>query len=150
MNLLVNKEAPVVSSSEIIITAPLDNVWETLTEIRKWPNWQSSVTEVDFEGSLYEGLEFTWKADGITFKSKIHTMKPKTMFGWTGRTTGAYAIHNWTLSPQDNLTIVKVEESLQGLLPTLFRHYFQQNLDKGMLKNLKELQVAAETKFHRE
>jgi len=47
-----------------------------------------------------------------------------------------------------NLTIVKVEESLQGLLPTLFRHYFQQNLDKGMLKNLKESQVAAETKVH--
>jgi len=149
MNILVNKGAPVVSSSEIIIKASLDSVWETLTEIREWPNWQSSVTQVDFSGLLHEGLEFTWKADGITFKSKIHTMQPKTMFGWTGRTTGAYAIHNWTLSEQDKTTTVKVEESLQGLLPTLFRNYFQKRLDKGILKNLQELQLASELKENR-
>ncbi|MEQ8236434.1 MAG: SRPBCC family protein [Syntrophomonadaceae bacterium] len=146
MNISVNKGAPVFSSSEITITASLDCVWETLSEISEWPIWQSSVTEVKLEGLLNEASEFTWKADGITFKSKIHTMKPKIMFGWTGKTTGAYAIHNWTLSEQDNEIIVRVEESLEGVLPTLFRNYFQKSLDKGMLRNLKELKLASELK----
>ncbi len=146
MNISVNKKAPVFASSEIMIKASIDSVWETLTKIEKWPDWQSSVTEVNFEGQVNEQVTFTWKADGITFKSNIHTMKPKSMFGWEGRTIGAYAIHNWTIAEQDNATIVMVEESLQGVLPKLFRKYFQKNLQNGMLKNLKELKMASELK----
>ena len=69
-----------------------------------------------------------------------------TDFGWTGTTPGASEIHNWFFESRGNTTIVKVEESLQGVFPRLFKPYFQKNLDAGVLKNLQELKSAAEKK----
>jgi len=68
------------------------------------------------------------------------------MFGWTGRTLGVFAVHNWQFTEQDNAIIVNVEESLRGILPTLLRKYLQENLRKGILKNLIELKAASELK----
>jgi hypothetical protein len=39
---------------------------------------------------------------------------------------------------------VRVEESLDGRLPTLFKNFFQKNLDRGVRKNLEELRSASE------
>lgn len=146
MNISVNKKAPVYSSFEVNICATIEKVWETLTDIKKWPDWQASVTEVKLDEDINEHTKFLWKADGITFKSEIHTLKLKSMIGWTGKTVGINAIHNWTLIEQDNFTIVLVEECLQGVLAVLFKRYFQKSLNKGMLKNLNELKVASELK----
>lgn len=71
-------------------------------------------------------------------------MKPKTMFGWTGKTIGASAIHNWIFAENNGITTVQVKESLQGVLPRLFKRYFQNNLDNGVKNNLEELKIASE------
>ena len=97
-------------------------------------------------GEIKEGTRFNWKAGGLSFKSIIHTDKTHSMFGWTGTTFGASAIHNWTFEEKDHQTIVRVEESLQGVFPRLFRAYFQRNLDAGVLTNLTELKKASESK----
>ena len=132
--------------NQIEINSPQDTVWGILTDIKNWQNWQKKVTETVVLGTIEEGARFNWKAGGLSFKSKIHTAKPKSMFGWTGKTIGANAIHNWTFEEKGNKTIVTVEESLEGVFPKLFRGYFQRNLDSGVLDNLKELKVAAEIK----
>lgn len=144
MNIPINQKAPVKSEGTIEIKAPIDTVWQVLTKIEDWPEWQKNVTESKLEGTLKEGAAFKWKAGGISFASRIHTMKPKTMFGWTGKTTGAGAIHNWTFFENNDITKVQVEESLQGVLPGLFRRYFQNNLDAGVKNNLEELRIASE------
>lgn len=146
MKISVDKGAPVFLCSQITIESTLDNVWNTLTDLRQWPNWQSSVTEVNVKEPVNEGTEFKWKADGIVFRSKIHTMKPKEKFGWTGKTIGVFAIHNWQFTEQDDVVSVNVEESLQGILPTLLRKNFLENLKKGIHKNLTELKAASELK----
>jgi uncharacterized membrane protein len=148
MNIPINKNAPVQSGNQIEIQAPVDVIWNVLTDIQNWPKWQKAVTETVVEGKIEEGTTFRWKAGGLSFKSRIHTSKPHTAFGWTGTTIGASAIHNWTFTEKDQrTTIVVVEESLEGLLPKLFRKNFQKNLDNGVLKNLKELKEAAERKI---
>jgi uncharacterized protein YndB with AHSA1/START domain len=145
MNIPINENAPVKSKNRIEIQAPIDRVWSILTDIEKWTQWQTSVTETTVEGTIEEGTNFKWKVGGLFFKSKIHTSRPNTVFGWTGRTIGVSAIHNWTLmKKEDNVTIVIVEESLQGVMPELFKKYFQKNLDKSMLTNLLELKNASE------
>lgn len=144
MNISADRSAPVFASSETVIDAPLSKVWDTLTDIHHWPQWQSSVTQTVLGGPIHEGTAFDWKADGISFRSQIHTMKLNEEFGWTGRAIGASAVHNWRFTQQDSATVVKVEESLRGLLPALFKKYFQKNLDKGILKNLRELKAASE------
>lgn len=144
MNIPVNEKAPVVSRNQIEIEATVDAVWKTLTDINDWPKWQKDVTETLVNGDIKQGTKFDWKAGGLSFKSVIHTSNPKSMFGWTGSTFGANAVHNWFFEENGNVTVVKVEESLQGILPKLFTSYFRKNLDSGVVKNLKELKSAAE------
>ncbi|MDY0104448.1 MAG: SRPBCC family protein [Lentimicrobium sp.] len=146
MKIPINERAPVKSIHQMEIDAPIDTVWNILTDIRNWPEWQKAVTETAVHGEIKEGTPFSWKAGGLSFKSKIHTDNPRSMFGWTGNTFGASAIHNWTFTEKDNKTMVKVEESLQGVFPRLFRKYFQRNLDAGVTTNLQELKAASEEK----
>ena len=145
MNIPINENAPVKSRNQMEIQAPIDTVWQVLTDIKHWTRWQKAVTETIIEHPVAEGTVFKWKAGGLFFKSRIHTSTLNTAFGWTGTTLGASAIHNWSFMKIDNYTtIVLVEESLQGFFPTLFKKSFQKNLDKGVLTSLTELKVASE------
>lgn len=144
MNIPINSEAPVKSEYMLEIDAPVDIVWQILTDIDNWPVWQKSVTQATIAGKAEEGARFDWKAGGLSFKSRIHTMKPMAMLGWTGTTLGASAVHNWKFEDHIGKTKVTVEESLQGVFPRLFRKYFQANLDAGVKLNLEELKTAAE------
>jgi uncharacterized membrane protein len=146
LNIPVNEDAPVRSEGVIEISAPTEAVWGILTQIEGWPTWQSEVTSSEVHGGLEEGVEFNWKAGGIRFASKVHTIVEKRMLGWTGRTFGAFAIHNWTLEESSGSTTVRVEESLEGFLPSLFRKRFQKILDVGVKKNLEDLRSASEAK----
>jgi uncharacterized protein YndB with AHSA1/START domain len=139
MKIPINEEAPIIAKSSIEINTPIEKVWTILTEVQSWPDWQTEVTEVYLSGSLKEGSFFTWKAGGLHFKSKIHTMEPLKHFGWTGETFGAMAVHNWKFEEKGGSTHVFVGESLQDVFPTLFRGYFQRNLKTGMDRNLEEL-----------
>lgn len=144
MNIPINSNAPVKSEYMLVIDAPVDIVWQILTDIENWPQWQKSVTQATIAGTVEEGARFDWKAGGLSFTSRIHTMKPMAMLGWTGTTFGASAIHNWKFEDLSGKTKVTVEESLQGVFPRLFRKYFQSNLDAGVKLNLEELKTAAE------
>ena len=144
MNIDINPRAPIISKQKIKIHVPAVKVWSVLTEINNWPSWQSSVKKAHLKTSLKEGAEFIWKAGRITLKSKIHTCEPFNKFGWTGKTIGAFAIHNWHFESVSDGTIVIAEESLQGFLPFIFRKKFRKTLEKGMLRNLKELKEASE------
>lgn len=144
MNIPINNSAPVKSRGDIKINAPVDKVWNILTTINDWPSWQSEVTQSRLNGELSEGVVFKWKAGGLSFSSEIHTIVSNKEFGWTGRTIGTSAIHNWFFSDQGGDTLIRVEESLQGFLPGLLKNYFQKNLDRGILQNLEELKSASE------
>lgn len=144
MNIPINHGAPVKSQSEIIINAPIEKVWQVLTNINDWPAWQKEVTESTLKEELSEGVEFKWKAGGLSFTSQIHTIVPKMKFGWTGKTLGASVIHNWFFTDDGDKTTVRVEESLQGIFPRMFKGYFQRNLDNGVSQNLMDLKTASE------
>ena len=144
MNILVNHQAPVLAKYSITIKAPISSIWKILTAINNWPHWQSDVKKAHLKGNLAENTEFVWKAGGINFKSKIHTVKLNEEFGWTGTTLGASAIHNWKFSENNGKTLLTVEESLQGFFPSIFKKYFQKNLTEGIKKNLNELKIEVE------
>lgn len=144
MNIPINNNAPVRSRGNIAIQAPVEKVWEVLTTIDDWPYWQPEVSESKLKGALKEGTEFKWKAGGLSFTSQIHTIDPNINFGWTGKTFGARAIHNWSFDNEGGTTVVTVEESLEGIFPKLFKGYFQKNLDNGIQKNLRDLKNASE------
>lgn len=135
----INTKARVKAHQEIMIEAPVEKVWDRLTSIKDWDKWQSAISSVKIDSAISKNISFKWSSNGISFNSIIHTNQKNESFGWIGTTWGAQAIHNWTFIKEESQTRVIVDESLEGLLISLFSNYFQDNLNKGMQLNLKEL-----------
>ncbi len=128
----INNDAPVKCSKTITINASSEKVWAVLTDIDKWTEWQTDISSAKTNGELQPNNTFQWKSGGVNIYSTLHTVEPYKFFGWTGKTFGLFAIHNWTLSELNGQTQVDVEESMEGFLAALFKNMFNKNLEKGM------------------
>jgi Polyketide cyclase / dehydrase and lipid transport len=140
----INENAPVKCSKQIAIHSTGENVWSVLTNINNWANWQTDISKPILNGDLKPETTFDWKTGGVKIHSTLHTVEPLTKFGWTGKTFGMYAIHNWTLTEKDGITIVEVNESMEGFLTYLFKKSFNSSLEKGMQKWLDLLKTECE------
>lgn len=128
----INPNAPVQCSQSIAIRASIEKVWAVLTDIDRWANWQTDISKPNLNGPLQAGTSFDWKTGGAKIRSMLHTVDPHYRFGWTGKTFGMYAIHNWMLEEKNGQIIVTVEESMEGLPAGLFKKTFNKNLATGM------------------
>ncbi len=137
----INHKAPVSCAKSIVIPAPASHVWKVLTDINRWPEWQREISKARVNGPLEAGTTFDWKTGGMAIHSTLHTVQPSTHFGWTGKVMGIYAIHNFSLLEENGQTTVRAEESMEGLLASLFRKSFGKSLEKGMLSWLEALKT---------
>jgi hypothetical protein len=64
--------------------------------------------------------------------------------GWTGRSLGAHAEHIWTLTPQNNGTLVTTEESMEGWSIQLLKLVSPKFLDNSLDAWLQNLKTKAE------
>ncbi len=141
---IINETAPVVCRKTIRINADLQTVWSVLTDIDRWDNWQTDIKKPKLNGNLQVGSTFDWKTGGAKIHSTLHTVEPQSHFGWTGKSLGLFAIHNWTLTEKDGDVHVLVEESMEGSLAVLFKKTFNKNLENGMIRWLEMLKVECE------
>lgn len=140
----INENAPVVQRNQILIEASPEQVWEVLTNINQWPVWNKKITKASLAQSLSNGSQFAWKVNGANIRSTLHTVEPTQAFGWSGKGFGASAIHNWYLEKQGNGTLVKVEESMEGWLISLFKGKMNRDLAKDMQHWLEVLKMECE------
>jgi len=140
----INSNSPVKCSKSITIQASKEKVWEILTDINNWAAWQTDISNPKLNGNLAPETTFTWKTGGAKIHSKLHTVQPFTYFGWTGKTFGVFAIHNWSLSETNGQTKVTVDESMEGFLAKVFKNAFNKNLEKGMISWLELLKKECE------
>lgn len=140
----INNNAPVKCSKSILINARREKVWAVLTGINEWATWQKEISRPLLKGNLATGAIFTWRTGGVQITSTLHTLEAYSRFGWTGKTFGLFAIHNWILKEMGGQTEVAVEESMEGLLARLFKKAFNRNLEKGMHYWLEALKKACE------
>lgn len=128
----INHNAPVKCSKTITINASSEKVWQVLTSIDKWATWQTEIGNPKLNGELKPETTFDWKTGGAKIHSTLHTVEAFSQFGWTGKTFGMFAIHNWALNGLDGQTIVSVDESMEGFFAKLLKKSFNKNLEKGM------------------
>ena len=140
----INQNAPVKCAKQILIDARPELVWNVLTDIVKWPGWNKDISYAMLNGPLQPGTTFDWKTGGTKIHSTLHTVEPRSYFGWTGKTFGIFAIHNWTLIKESGQTRVTVEESLEGFLASVFKGSFNKVLEKGMQSWLEMLKRECE------
>ena len=141
----INEKAPVIAKEDIIINAPMSKVWGQLTAITEWVKWQRDIEKVEIDEELMVGSEFTWKSGGVNIKSKVHTLNGSQAFGWTGKTMGILAVHNWYLEEVSGEGVrVEVEESMEGILAFLFKGMMVKSLRRGMVTWLRYLKESCE------
>ena len=149
MNKLTNNHAPVKCSKSILIHATPQEVWNILTNIDQWDNWQTDIRKPKLMGELKPNTRFDWETGGAKIRSTLHTVQPYKEIGWTGETFGARAIHNWTIAEVDGATQVSVDECMEGLMTWLFKDLFNKNLAKGMQHWLELLKAKCEDTYRR-
>ena len=140
----VNERAPVVATSELEIAANPDLVWEVLTAIDRWPTWNPDVKAASLNGPLAEGTVFRWKAGPGTITSTLLRVEPPRLIAWRGKTFGISAIHVYQVQPRDGTTLVRSEESWEGLLVRVFRGRMQRSLQQSLDAGLRHLRTEAE------
>jgi hypothetical protein len=140
----VDARAPVVASAEIEIDAAPAVVWDVLAAVESWPSWNPDVKSVAVEGPLREGSSFRWKAGPGTIDSTVRRLERPRLIAWTGTTLGIRAVHVWHLEPRDGKTLVRTEESYDGLVARLLRRPLRKTLDTTLANGVRSLKAEAE------
>jgi uncharacterized protein YndB with AHSA1/START domain len=140
----VNTKAPVLASAEVVIDAPVAVVWEVLSDIRNWADWNPSVSRVSMYGELEPGTDFHWKADGVSIVSELQSVEPGKRLIWTGRSPGIRALHVWEFETQQSKTRVKTRESFEGLLARLLSRPLSRMLKNSLTDGLHHLKQECE------
>jgi len=140
----INKSAPVVQSKSIFIKANPKKVWQVLTDIEKWDEWNQRITKPRLDQKLDVNTSFSWKIKGTKIKSTIEVFKTEEILAWSGKTFGAKALHYWFLEPTQNGTKVSVEESMEGWLISLMKKKMNGNLADDMEHWLQQLKKKCE------
>jgi hypothetical protein len=109
--------APVVSAKQIEIAADPEAVWEVLAAFDRWPS---------------------------SISSTIRQIEPPRRIGWTGRTLGMKAFDAFQLQPHEGRTVVREQESWNGLVAHLFRRSLQKTLDRSLDSGLQHLKAEVE------
>ena len=144
MTTQIDPTAPVKASGEIEIDASADQVWETITDIARWPEWNPDVTAVSIDGPLAPGTQFRWKAGPGTIRSKLVEVDRPNVIAWTGKTLGIYAVHVWRIVEDGDRVKLHTEESWSGLPVRLLPSAMQKNLAKAIEAGLQATKAASE------
>jgi uncharacterized protein YndB with AHSA1/START domain len=140
----INRIAPVISRQEIVINAPVEIVWRTLTDVTGWTTWQPEIDHSELSGPLRVGAAFHWQTAGLAITSTIGEIIPLQRIAWDGPAQGIDGIHVWTLTPQGGGVLVSTEESWDGDPVRAQSEALQQTLDASLVRWLDRLKVRAE------
>jgi hypothetical protein len=144
LTMMINERAPVAATGEIVIAATPELVWDVMANIASWPSWNPDVKSVSSGGLVAEGTQFRWKSGPGTITSTLRRVERPRQLAWTGSTLGINAIHVWRLEAEGSSTLVRTEESWEGILPRLFRSQMQKVLHSAIEAGLRHLKAEAE------
>jgi len=128
----INDRAPASTRHQIVIQAPIEKVWNLLSDIDRWPSWNPAISSSKLEGPLASGTSFRWKSKSAPIVSILHEVVPQKRISWTGKSMGAKAIHIWELEAQENNVLVKTGESFDGWIVKLLKGMMQKTLDQSL------------------
>lgn len=140
----MDRSAPAIASGEIEIAADRQAVWDLLTDVERWPEWQPKVRSVELDGAFAPGAAFRWKPGPMTITSTVKEVDPPIEVGWTGTTFGIQAVHVWRLEASGAGTSVATEESWDGWLVRALKGPMAKSLQKEIDSALENLKAAAE------
>jgi len=140
----INEDAPVVARAQVLVAADPPAVWQVLTDLERWPDWKPEVRSVALQGALAPGSVFVWRVGPGTIRSTLHDVDPARRIAWTGSTFGIKAVDVFTFEPRGGATLVREEESWEGLIVRLFSGRFGRTLQSSLDSGLAQLKAEVE------
>jgi uncharacterized protein YndB with AHSA1/START domain len=140
----INRDAPVRVEGEIEIAAATELVWDVLTTIEDWPQWNTDVKSMEVVGPTEPGTTFRWKAGPGTIKSKIETVERPRFIAWRGSWLGISVIHVWRLDRSGGGTRVQTQESVEGIPARLLPGRHRRVFERSTQTSLHALKIEAE------
>lgn len=142
----INNAAPVVGHAEAVIGAPVELVWDVLSDLGGWPKWNPSVSRMNVRGRMDVGTTFEWVGGGSKITSRLEEIDRPSRIAWSGRTMGIRAVHVWEFSAVPGGTFVKTGESFDGLPARLLPGPLRKMLDKALRDGMDALKIEAESR----
>lgn len=135
--------------TEIEIAAPIGVVWETLTDLAAYPEWNPFIVSADGRAEVGERLANRMQPPGgkaVTFKPTITVVEAPVAFEWFGR-LGLPGIfdgrHSFDLAPTENGgTLVTQSEEFDGILVRFLR----KSLDTQTVAGFEAMNAALEAR----
>jgi uncharacterized protein YndB with AHSA1/START domain len=142
----IDGNAAVKASHEVRIGAPVEQVWELLSDVSGWETWYPDVHDVHLDSGVKADARFTWTNGKARIKSTFAVVDNEREITWTGVSSGAKAVDRYVLEPIDDggATRVYCEESMAGPLLVVF--FDSAKLKVGMEEWLSALKTAAEAR----
>lgn len=130
----VQYDAAVLHTCSEVIEAPAITVYEIISDVNSWTDWQSSTDRTIIENAARKGREFKWLSSGITFRAMVHTAEAPGEFGWVARSMWFKVVSNWTLEEVNGRTRVTLEQSLSGLGSELLANYIRSTMQLTIME----------------
>jgi uncharacterized protein YndB with AHSA1/START domain len=140
----INPDAPVITRDEILISAPIETIWDIQPDVANWPEWQPDVDSARGDGPLAVGSVFRWQTAGLDISSTVEELEAPRRIVWGGPAQGIVAVHVWTLDEQDGGVLVRTAESWEGDPVVAQPEGLQAALDASLRAWLENLKRAAE------
>ncbi len=140
----IDDRAAIKARHETDIAAPIDRVWEKLSDVANWDtNLEPGVKNITLANGVTVDARFARVKGGATMKARFAVVEAPHEIAWTGAAFGAKAVHRYVLeSTGENTTHVTVEESMAGPLFGLI--FNTKKLDAVLLESLTTLKKAFE------
>lgn len=139
-----HQNAPIFVRLEDEIHADTETVWQFISDIGNWPDWNPSIGSARIDGDLAAGTEFYWKSGPSNITSTLQEVEQPNLISWSGSTMGIRAHHTWSFRQEGDRTVAVTEESWDGLLPKLLRWPLKRVLKGSLGKQMKYLKTRAE------
>ena len=136
--------------TEIHIEAPLEAVWDILTDFARYPDWNPLIPHA--EGPIREGATITVRIEppggrGMTFRPTLRRVEPHRELRWLGHLWIPKLFdgeHIFELHPEDGGTRFVQRETFSGLLVPLLWGSMEGPTHRGFQAMSRALKARAE------
>lgn len=133
--------------TEIQISAPIDRVWQVLTDFDHWQDWNPMVNQVSGIATLHSKLNITMRGpggkDAMKYQPTLLEVSPPRSLRWRATMMSGLMFTNdrvFELTEKNGGTVLVNKEEFSGLMVPLFwgkMNQFVVPMLEGMNKALK-------------
>lgn len=136
-----------IIKESIHINAPMEKVWQTFTDLTRWTEWNTVMSDVVCDDRcLIKGKDIICCFRPFLFPVKvnirIHEVVPFDRVVWTAQKKGLFAFHEFFFHEEGNGVLVTSKETFSGVLSSaggiLLPEKKIRDLTKTFLKDLKK------------